>query len=147
MSDLVSALRREGKRKRDNMRANGIGHPYVVMVETEAAERIEALEARELGFIQSLRELEAKLKEARLLVLRWQAEAETLEAENTKLLDELREYGAANESLREENAKWRAGELVTSDTAALEDAAQAVVDAQEHMRCARCGWKINEYFG
>ena len=44
MSDLVSALRREGKRKRDNMRANGIGHPYVVMVETEAAERIEALE-------------------------------------------------------------------------------------------------------
>ena len=45
MSDLVSALRREGKRKRDNMRANGIGHPYVVMVETEAAERIEALEA------------------------------------------------------------------------------------------------------
>ena len=45
MSDLVSALRREGKRERDNMRANGIGHPYVVMVETEAAERIEALEA------------------------------------------------------------------------------------------------------
>ena len=44
MSDLVSALRREGERKRNNMRANGIGHPYVVMVETEAAERIEALE-------------------------------------------------------------------------------------------------------
>ena len=49
MSDLVSALRREGKRKRDNMRANGIGHPYVVMVETEAAERIEALEAERDG--------------------------------------------------------------------------------------------------
>jgi len=30
--------------------------------------------------------------------------------------------------LEAENAKWRAGELVTSDTAALEEAAQAVVD-------------------
>ena len=45
-----------------------------------------------------------------------------------ELQERNRELEAERDKLREENAKWRAGELVTSDTAALEEAAQAVVD-------------------
>ena len=44
MSDIVKQLLRENKRKRDNMRANGLGHPHLILMEKEAADRITELE-------------------------------------------------------------------------------------------------------
>jgi len=45
MSTIKDRLRRANKTKRENMLANGIGHPYVVLMEQEALDYIIELEA------------------------------------------------------------------------------------------------------
>lgn len=67
MSDVVDELKREAKRKRNNVRTNGLGHPYVKFMEDDAIERIATLE-QELktaqAFIHLVVQERDKLREA-----------------------------------------------------------------------------------